>query len=343
MKFGVISCRRSKTVYNTSATWEEICKILSRTQYTNETVNEYRQMSKEEQANIKDVGGFFGGITVDGSRRRGKIDNLAMVILDADHATPHSMDRLEMLYDFEAFIYTTHKHTPERPRFRVVIPLKHTISCEVYGRLADALMKYGGSDMFDGTANEANRLMFFPSTSKDGEFLTRHIKGECLNPDKFLQHYSSQDVIVTRHSHMLTEDPLEKDGIVGSFCRAYSISEAIRCFLPDIYLPSGNEGRYQYYQSNSGAGAIVYDEDRFLYSHHEKDPAAGRMLNAFDLVRIHKFGHLDGGRRLFVSSSEPSYQAMASFAREEKRVKEQIESDMIMSRKELMRGGRNAP
>lgn len=64
--------------------------------------------------------------------------------------------------------------------------------------------------------------------------------------------------------------------------------------MQDVYAPAG-EGRYTYSNGSTAAGLIVYD-DKFAYSHHGTDPAGGRLCNAFDLVRIHKFGHLDSGK-----------------------------------------------
>ncbi|WP_414851303.1 hypothetical protein [Brevibacillus sp. IT-7CA2] len=34
------------------------------------------------------------------------------------------------------------------------------------------------------------------------------------------------------------EDPRSKQGVIGAFCRCYSISEAIATFLPDAYEPA---------------------------------------------------------------------------------------------------------
>jgi predicted P-loop ATPase len=51
-------------------------------------------------------------------------------------------------------------------------------------------------------------------------------------------------------------------------------------------------GRYDYIPADSSAGVVIYD-DKFTYSHHASDPAYGKLLNAFDLVRIHKFGDDD--------------------------------------------------
>lgn len=39
----------------------------------------------------------------------------------------------------------------------------------------------------------------------------------------------------------------------------------------------------------STAGLAIYDNDTFAYSHHATDPAYLKELNAFDLVRVHKF------------------------------------------------------
>lgn len=42
-------------------------------------------------------------------------------------------------------------------------------------------------------------------------------------------------------------------------------------------------------QSSSMAG-VETKEDKFVYSHHAKDPAYLKLCNAFDIVRIHRFG-----------------------------------------------------
>ena len=78
-----------------------------------------------------------------------------------------------------------------------------------------------------------------------------------------------------------------------------SIEEAINTFLSDVYQPSAMAGRYDYVPADSSAGVVLYD-GKFAYSHHATDPACGQLLNAFDLMRIHKFRDLD---RLFVRNT----------------------------------------
>jgi len=55
---------------------------------------------------------------------------------------------------------------------------------------------------------------------------------------------------------------------------------------------------------------ILYD-GKFAYSHHATDPVCGKLLNAFDLVRLHKFGDLE---------EKASFKAMADFAVGDERV-----------------------
>src|SRR5690606_19101477 len=65
---------------------------------------------------------------------------------------------------------------------------------------------------------------------------------------------------------------------------------------------------------------VIYDEGRFAYSFHGTDPAGGKLLNAFDLVRIHKFGDLDDDSSAPVNQL-PSYKEMIKFVSEDDETK----------------------
>jgi predicted P-loop ATPase len=108
---------------------------------------------------------------------------------------------------------------------------------------------------------------------------------------------------VAKHEISRQQDPLAKDGVVGAFCRCYPIEDAIAVFLSDVYEPSAMAGRYDYIPADSAAGVVLYD-GKWAYSHHATDPACGKLLNAFDLVRIHRFPNLD---------EKASYKAMQEF------------------------------
>lgn len=62
---------------------------------------------------------------------------------------------------------------------------------------------------------------------------------------------------------------------------------------------------------------MLYDDGKFLYSHHATDPASGWLCNAFDLVRLHRFGDLDNGEDVKEGTRGnrlPSWAAMAELA-----------------------------
>ena len=165
-----------------------------------------------------------------------------------------------------------------------------------------------GIDQFDECSYIPHQLMYRPSVSSNGEYIFRKYDGKWLDPDEILSAHpnwrdvttlptSSRESAVIQRDIKRQADPLAKDGIIGAFCRTYGISLVIDKFLADIYVPSAVEGRYDYIKGTSAAGVVVYD-DKFAYSHHASDPAYGKLLNAFDLVRTHLFGDLDEKRRL---------------------------------------------
>ena len=89
---------------------------------------------------------------------------------------------------------------------------------------------------------------------------------------------------------------------------------AIEKFLPGVYVNAG-AGRLTYAAGSTTAGAVLYDNDTFIYSHHSTDPAGGKLLNAWDLVRIHKFGDQDADAAPGTpTASLPSWQQMRALA-----------------------------
>ena len=313
---------------------------ISVTQRTAETVAQYRKHNKAAQDNIKDVGGFVMGILKDGRRRKENVVSRSGLTLDMDYAEPEILEQLEMLTTFRCFIYSTHKHTPEKPRLRLIIPLTREVSPDEYIAVARKVAQEIGIEQFDDTTYEPSRLMYWPSTSSDGEFVFREIDGELLNPDDVLAKYKNwrnvaewpvsnrQQTVVQREARKQA-DPLAKSGAIGAFCRTYSVTDAIETFLGDVYKPSAMHGRFDYIPADSQAGVVIY-EDKFAYSHHASDPVCGQLMNAFDVVRLHKFGHLD------VKCSEdtepsalPSFKAMQEFAVQDVRVKETLAAERM--------------
>ena len=99
--------------------------------------------------------------------------------------------------------------------------------------------------------------MYWPSVSKDGEYVFEYQDGPWLSADAVLGSYknwrdasewpvSDRAGEVIRREIKKQGDPLEKQGIVGAFCRTYDIHEAMAAFLGDIYEPCDVENRYTY-------------------------------------------------------------------------------------------------
>ena len=332
MKIAVGNSRMDKKWKNRDISWEDLCQRVSFTIRTTETVEEYRKLKKGAQDNIKDVGGFVGGQLREGRRKNGMVLCRSMLTLDMDYGEPGIWDEIDLLHDFKCCVYSTHKHTPEHPRLRMIIPLARDITEEEYPAVARMVAKEIGIDLFDDTTYEACRLMYWPSTSANGEFFYKTKEGPLLDPDAYLAKYadwrdastwpvSSRQSEAVRRSITQQADPLEKPGIVGAFCRAYTIEEAIEAFLTDVYEPSTMNGRYDYIPADSAAGVVVYD-GKFAYSHHATDPVCGKLLNAFDLVRLHKFRELDENVGLDTPPGKlPSFKAMSDLALGDDKVK----------------------
>ena len=317
---------------------EDFGERISKTQRTAETMEQYRKMKKSQQDDIKDVGGFVLGRLKGGRRKKDCVISRSALTLDMDYAVADIGDQLELFFSFQCYLYSTHKHTPEKPRLRLIIPLSHEVSPDEYMAVSRKVAEEIGMELFDDTTYEPSRLMYWPSTSSDGEFIFREIKGELLKPEDVLALYtdwkdasswpvSNRQRIIVQKSLKKQENPLEKRGIIGAFNRTFTIQQAIDTFISDVYQPSEMAGRYDYIPADSSAGVVIYD-DVFAYSHHATDPACGKLMNAFDVVRIHKFGNLDAKVTEEIETTKlPSFKAMQDFASENEAVRQTLSKE----------------
>ena len=325
----------TKVWKNKKLLWSKVVAKLSTAIQTAETYKEFISASKEEQGRIKDVGGFVGGFLLNGKRKKEAVSYRQLVTLDIDFSHENFWWDFTMLYDCAAVIHSTHKSTPEKPRHRLIIPLNREVSAEEYEPIARRIAGDMNIELFDQSTYEVNRFMFWPSVSKDIDFYFEYQDGPWLDADEILNSYndwrnvdewpcSSLQKTTVQLQIEKQGDPTEKKGIIGAFCRTHTIQDAISTYLSDVYEEAGDD-RYTYVKGSTAAGAIVYN-DMFLYSHHGTDPAGGRLCNAFDLVRIHLFGHLDKGNEKD-DKSKPSFKAMEELATKDKAVKREIANE----------------
>lgn len=317
-------------------TWEGLVDRLSQPVITKETGAQYRAMTRDERGNAKDVGGFVGG-DFNGNRKGANVTKRCLLALDADYGDTNLWDSWCYLYGNAAFYYTTHSHTPEQPRLRLVFPLAREVNREEYEAIARKVASWLDIEAFDDTTYQPHRLMYWPSMPCDVDFLCGLCDGPWLDPDEVLASYanwrdvsswpvSSRQQKVLERSRRQQGDPTTKAGIVGAFCRVYDIPRAIETFLPEVYTQV-TETRYTYTGGTSYGGLVLYDNGTFAYSHHDTDPISGLEVNAFDLVRIHKFKLLDTQTPEGTPINElPSYNAMKEMLKDDPEITGQLYS-----------------
>lgn len=336
-----IAVGASRTVrqwHNQEVTWHELASRLLEDRCTGETVKEYHSASKEQQSRWKDVGGFVGGYLREGRRKSGYVEYRSLVTLDADRVSDvgEFIETFRIAFpDVAAVIYSTHSHTAEKPRLRLVIPLDRDVSVEEYVPIARRVAADCGIEQFDNTTYQPERLMYWLSHAKNADVVAENIAGETLHADSVLSRYhdwqdcsewprADNEKAIVRKTIEKAADPLLKDGAVGAFCKAHSISDVLASILPDVYEPTRTSDRYTYKAGHVSGGLVVY-EDKWAYAHNETDPGSGKLLNAFDLVRIHKFGNLDEEAKEGTAPNRlPSYNAMLKFCDEDRDTRREI-------------------
>lgn len=329
--------RKTKTWKNKTVQWSDLLDRLAKETRTPETVAEYKAMGRNQQSDIKDVGGFVGGYCNNGSRS--DIRFRSILCLDADFADGDLWPDWELLYGKAAAVYSTHKHTPEKPRLRLVVPLSRNVDPDEYQAIGRRVAATLGMDKFDDTSYQPQRMMYWPSASQDGEYFFRYTDAPLLDPDEVLATYhdwhdvsawptSSREAAAPKKTANKQQDPLEKGGLVGAFCRAYfPIQEAIAAFVP-AYQPCAEPNRYTYTEGSTAAGVVIYEDGKFSYSFHGTDPASMQTVNAWDLVRLHLFHDLDADCAPDTpTGNRPSYKAMTELATNDKRTTAQIVTD----------------
>lgn len=313
----------SHTVTNSKISWDAFVKRLENPVITKETYAQYMSATPAEQDRIKDVGYFVFGHYTGGVRKKKNIHFRDAIALDLDHLTPDWDFDIPFVYEpYTYAIYSTHKHSSQAPRLRLVFPLSRRVTAEEYEAIARKLADKYDIEAYDKTTFQFSRVMHWPSHATDGDYLWRHNDAQWVDPNKILAEYADPGDISSwpRHAGAETRvslenapDPRAKPGWVGAFCRVYSVRDAMDKFLPDTYTETTDD-RFSYNHGSTTNGAVLYDDDTYLYSHHESDPCSGKLVNAFDLVRLHLYGNLDAKAGADTPVHRlPSYTAIISF------------------------------
>lgn len=320
---------------NQTLLWSVFVERLRTPQRTTETYQDFMRLSKPEQDELKDVGGFVGGALSAPRRKPANVAGRDLVTLDLDNLgagmTAQVLEQVKAL-GCAAVVYSTRKHSTARPRLRLIVPTARTMTADEYEPVARKLAEHVGISYADPTTFEVARLMYWPSVSSDSEYVYEVVDAPFLSVETVLGEYDDWrdvaswtqvpgDAATPRKLATKQEDPTSKHGIVGAFCCTYDIFAAMAAFIPTAYDATDDANRYTYLGGSTTGGAVVYEGGKFLYSHHATDPCSGKLVNAWDMVRLHKFGELDEEAKDSTPVGKlPSWQAMVALARADKQV-----------------------
>lgn len=317
-------------------TWEEFIERLRKIRRTNETMAQYDKMNTTNRGKAKDGPAFVGGLVRTGRRKKENVDSRSLITLDVDRGDDDFLFSVELVLGGTAYVvYSTHSHRPTKPKYRLIIPADRNMSPDEYAAVSRKLAEQIGMEYFDKTTFQVHRLMFLPSCSKDAPDPVLEVyEGQPLSVDRLLAEYEDwRDVMAwPRHPEdkapaqlaaKRAQDPREKFGTIGLFCRSFTIEEGIDTFLQDAYEKGSMPNRYTYTKGTSGNGLEIYPDQDLAFSHQDSDPVAdGRTYNIFDLIRVHKFGHLDERVREHTpDAKKPSHLAMEQWAAQRPEVK----------------------
>lgn len=322
--------RRDQTLQPVTMTVSEFFNRLRQTVPLDQSWGAYQALSKVQRDALKDRGGFVAGVLDGGHRRSGCVASRCCAVLDMDSCpsgTTEDVARRVAGLGVAYSIYSTASHHPSKPRLRVVIPFAEDVSADQYRPVVRLLAQKIQRELtwFDPTCDQAERLMYWPSNCADvGPVFYADSSLPLCDPAALLAaltdwrdatswpSWPGSDAIPRLAAKQ--GDPTAKTGLVGAFCRVYDVETAMDVFLPGIYSQAG-PGRYTFTGGSSYGGAVLYDNGKFLYSHHATDPCGSRLVNAFDLVRLHKFGALDADAAHGTPSNRlPSYREMLKLA-----------------------------
>lgn len=339
--------------WNRTSPWVKFCTELSTPVKTGESRAKFDEMSKDEQDLLKAINGWISTAQCKDNKRNLKnVLPRNLLSLDLDYCEIETMEAIAAgtgpLARFESFTHSSRRHTKRKPRLRQFYPLKRDVDADEYHALVRIISyildgKREPIIQVDRVSARPAQMMFKPTTSKDGDWFCHRQEGRLLDPDEIFDLWKKKkgdpkDISTLplfdtetdiRKRAAKSENPLEKPGIIGAFCRAYTIEDAMEKFIPGTYIPGDTHSenpRYTYAGSTSSNGAIVYDGGLFLYSNHGHDPCCEQNINAFDMVRLHKFGELDEGFDLKNTkiTALPSFKAMSDFARADSNTKHEL-------------------
>lgn len=138
------------------------------------------QIIKDEQGNktfMRDANGAYDEIPDTVRRCKGNLVGISGIVLDVDEAMTIEA-AMTMLEPLEYVLYTTFRHTPEKHKFRVIIPFtRPLLAADIAGRQQSIMSTFPGVDNCSFTMSQS---FYFHSGNVDP--IAYHNKGIMLDP-----------------------------------------------------------------------------------------------------------------------------------------------------------------
>lgn len=184
----ILNSCQAKTLGQEETTWEELQVLLSgKGEFLRKgsmTMAEYQTASDEARKADKDGLAWIPCSAFDASGRRVQenMDQAYLLVLDID--TGMSLDDVKSrITGFEAVIHSSYSHTPEKPKWRVVLPLAAPIPAAQIGTVFDHFQEKFDGLLDSSCGHDPARLYYLPSCPGDAEplFVHEHLEGELLD------------------------------------------------------------------------------------------------------------------------------------------------------------------
>lgn len=311
---------KTAKAYNYSGTWPKIVKQFFTTPRIDDiTLAEIKALKENPSPEAgrkvlhhKQANGWFGGPFTDNKRSTNNVPYRDVMTLDVDHADPETLGHIRHALDRWTYVvHSTWSHTSQLPRLRILLPLDRSVDNDEWRATMYKIMEEIGVDYFDDTTDQFGRIMFRPIIASDAKYLFVEHNNKFLEVDRYLDSYGENEAWKNpdnwpslRHEKRKTRNARTKqhpsessNPYVRIFCSLYSPQDVLEQeqFLGKYYVKSTFVPlRYNYYKATGCNGIAIFMDNLSIFGFSEQGPlAGGYSYNAYDAVRIGKFGGHD--------------------------------------------------
>ena len=196
-----LACCQDKTTLQDEVTWEGLLAMLSDEFLRKEemTLREYQGASDEKRKAVKDGPAWIPCSLVEprAGRTQANMDQAYLLVLDID--TGMSLADVKSRIDgYEAVIHSSFSHSPEKPKWRVVLPLAASVPAGKIGEVFDHFQVMFDGKLDTACGHDSARMFYLPACPADAEhhFVFEHLEGDLLDGTAMLK---QQAAITSKH------------------------------------------------------------------------------------------------------------------------------------------------